>query len=466
MKMFDLVIRGGTVVTPAGIARADIGIEDQRIAAIGTDLQGREELDARGMYVLPGLIDVHVHLQMPAGDIVTTDDFFTGTMAAACGGTTTIIDFIEQLPGESPRAAAGARRAEADGKVAVDYSLHLTGNSSAPAFLEEIATLAGEGYTSLKLYTTYADIMVEDKDILCLLETCKSHGLLPIVHAENDAIIAYEQTRLLAAGLTAPRYHPHSRPCTAETEAVQRVLALAATVDVPVYFVHISCAESLEAIERARAAGQTVYVEVTPQHLLLDEQAYDQPDFEGAKYCCAPPLRARRHLDALWRGLQWGRVQTVATDHCPWDFATHRQRGRDNFTLIPNGLPGIETRALLLYHFGVNAGRISLPRFVELCATMPALLFGLAPRKGNIAVGADADLVLWDPGREITLSASSLHQRVDYCPYEGWQVRGAPDTVLLRGQVIVRRGQFVGAPAMGRFVPRAPFSPLPGRPDR
>lgn len=462
MKTFDLVIRGGTIVTPAGIMRADIGIEGERIAAISTDLQGREELNAHGMYVFPGLIDVHVHLQMPAGDIVITDDFFTGTAAAACGGTTTIIDFIEQLPSESPRSAASARRAEADGKVAVDYSLHLTGNSSAPAFLEEIAVLAQEGYTSLKLYTTYTDLMVEDKDILRLLETCKSHGLLPIVHAENDAIIAYEQARLLAAGLTAPRYHPQSRPCTAETEAVQRVLALAAAADVPIYFVHISCAESLEAVERARAAGQTVYVEVTPQHLLLDEQVYDQPGFEGAKYCCAPPLRARRHLDALWRGLQWGRVQTIATDHCPWDFATHRQRGRDNFTLIPNGLPGIETRAMLLYHFGVNAGRISLPRFVELCAAAPAALFGLAPRKGNIAVGADADLVLWDPGREMTLSAGSLHQRVDYCPYEGWQVRGAPRTVLLRGRLIVRDGQFVGAPGMGKFISRVPFSAGPG----
>lgn len=463
--MFNLVIKGGTVVTGAGLMLADIGIEGEHIAAIGTHLHGREEINAQGLYVLPGLIDVHVHLQMPAGDIVTTDDFFTGTMAAACGGTTTVIDFIEQPPDGSPGSATGARRAEADGRVAVDYSLHLTGNSSAPAFLEEIAALAQEGYTSLKLYTTY-DLMVDDRDILRLLETCKSHGLLPIVHAENDAIIAHEQSRLLAAGLTTPRYHPQSRPCTAEAEAVQRVLALAAIANAPVYFVHMSCAESLEAVERARAAGQTVYVEVTPQHLLLDETAYHQPDFEGAKYCCAPPLRNRRHLDALWHGLQWGKVQTVATDHCPWDFATHRQRGQENFTLIPNGLPGIETRPMLLYHFGVNAGRISLPRFVELCATTPAALFGLAPRKGSIAVGADADLVLWDPKREITLSVNSLHQHVDYCPYEGWKVLGAPRTVFLRGTAIVRDGQFAGAPGMGQFIPRAPFTPDPGKADR
>ncbi len=459
MKELDLVIRGGTVVTTAGIMQADIGVKGERIAAIGEELHGQEEIDARGRYLLPGLIDVHVHLQMPAGDIVTSDDFFTGTAAAACGGTTTIIDFIEQPPDGSPLAAAGARRAEADGRAAVDYSLHLTGNHSSPAFLDEIAALAGEGYTSLKLYTTYTDLMVGDEAILRLLETCRSHGLLPIVHAENDAIIAHAQERLLAAGMTAPRYHPHSRPCLAEAEAVQRVLALAATVETPVYFVHISCAESLEAIERARLAGQTVYVEVTPQHLLLDDSVYDLPGFESAKYCCAPPLRPRRHLEALWRGVTLHQVQTVATDHCPWNFATHRQRGRDNFTLIPNGLPGIETRAMLLYHFGVNAGRISLPRFVELCATMPAELFGLAPRKGHIAIGADADLVIWDPAREITLSAESLHQRVDYCPYEGWKVCGAPETVLLRGKVIVRGGQFAGAPGMGQFVPRAPFSP-------
>lgn len=458
MATYETVVKRGLVFTAAGAAEADVGIIGEKIAAVGMNLQGDHEIDAAGLYVFPGFIDPHVHLQMPAGDLVSTDDFFTGTVAAACGGTTTIIDFIEGDAAGSLVEAAQSRRAEADGTAAVDYSLHLTGNSDRPDFLDEIGLLAGQGYTSLKIYTTYEGLMVGDAAILRLFHTARRHGVLPIIHAENDAIVASMQASLLQAGHTAPRYHPQSRPCIAEAEAIGSVLALARTAEVPVYIVHLSCAESLDVVERARAAGQRVYVEVTPHHLLLDEGENARPGLEGAKYCCAPPLRERGNLEVLWRGIAQGRVQTIATDHCPWDYRTRQERAAENFTKIPNGMPGIETRIPLIYHHGVNAGRISLDQFVELCASAPARLFGLYPRKGAILPGADADLVLFDPDYDVTLRVDALHQRVDYCPFEGWTVRGYPRAVLLRGKMIVAEGEFIGRRGDGVFLPRRPHA--------
>jgi len=450
----DLIIKNGTLVTASEVVSADLGIAGEKIVAIGEGLDGAHIIDARDQLVFPGFIDPHVHLQMSIGDIASTDDFLTGTIAAACGGTTTIIDFIEALDDISLTEATQARRAEADPKVVIDYSLHLTGNSTEPAFLKEIAQLARQGYTSVKFYTTYEGLMIGDGEILQILEVAKENGLLPIVHCENDAIIARLKRQFIAAGRVEPCYHPLSRPCVAEAEAVRRVLALARVVGVPVYIVHLSCRESLEEVERARAAGQTVYAEVTPQHLLLDQSEYGRKGFEGAKFCCAPPLRPRENLDALWRGLADGRLQTVGTDHCPWYYKTHRQRGRHDFTQIPNGMPGIETRVSLMYDRGVRKGRLGLNRFVDACATTPAKLFGLYPQKGSILVGGDADLVIFDPEREVTLSQSSLHQNVDYCPYEGWEVGGYPMTVLSRGRMIVRDGEFVGEAGAGRFLAR------------
>ncbi len=450
----DTVIKGGIVVTASDTFEADIGIERGKIVAIGKGLEAPLKIEARGCYVFPGFIDVHVHLQMPIGDIVSADDFFTGTVAAACGGTTTILDFAEAHGSQTLSQAVEERRRQADGQVVIDYSLHLTGNRDDDEFLEELAELAQQGYTSLKLYTTYPGLMVEDRQILRLLEKCRESGILPIVHAENHHIIEHMKARLLQEGKTSPRYHPVSRPCLAEAEAAQRVMALAAVAGSPVYFVHLSCAETLEAVRQARKRGQEIYVEVTPHHLLLTDEKYLRPGLEGAMFVLSPPLRDKSHLDPLWKALGNGEIQTVATDHCPWTRA-QKERGLENFTLIPNGAPGIETRIPLLFTYGVRAGRLTLNRFVEVCSTMPARLFGLYPRKGAIAPGSDADIVVFDPEKEVTLSWQSLHQNVDHCPYEGWKVKGYPRVVLSRGEVIVEDGRFLGDKGRGLFLPRA-----------
>jgi len=450
----DLVVKDGTIVTASDIYRADIGIEGGKIALIGEGLEGEETIEASGMYVFPGFIDVHVHISLAVGGVVSTDDFTTGTIAAACGGTTTIISFINVQAGQSLREATRARRAEADGKVAIDYSLHLTGISAEPDHLAEIEELAAEGYTSLKLYTTYPDLMVDDGQMLKLLETAWRCGLLPIVHTENHHLIEHLKAKLIAEGKVEPRYHPLSRPPIAEAEAANRVLTLASVVGCPVYIVHVTCRETLEAIERARARGQEVFAEVTVNHLLLSQEEYELPGFEGAKFVLAPPLRDKSNWEPLWRALADNSIQVVSTDHCPWTFTEQKQRGQRDFTKIPNGAPGVETRIPLMFSEGVGKGRISLNRFVDACSTTPAKLFGLYPKKGTIAVGSDADLVIFDPYKEVTLSYKTLHQNVDYCPFEGWKVRGYPTTVLLRGRIIVREGEFVGEAGEGEFLPR------------
>lgn len=453
----DKVIKNGIIVTASDTFEADIGIENGKIAAVGKNLDAPVKIKADGCYIFPGFIDVHVHLQMPAGDIVSADDFFTGTVAAACGGTTTILDFAEAHGSQTLSQAVEERRRQADGQVVIDYSLHLTGNRADDNFLQELAELAEQGYTSLKIYTTYPGLMVEDGQILKLLEACKEAGILPIVHAENHHIIEYMKTQLLKEGKTSPRYHPVSRPCLAEAEAAQRVLALSALVGVPVYFVHLSCAETMEAVRLARRRGQKVFVEVTPHHLFLSEEEYLKPGLEGAMFVLSPPLRSRNHLEALWEALGNGEIQTVATDHCPWT-RKQKERGLENFTLIPNGAPGVETRIPLLFSFGVRTRKLSLNRLVEVCSTMPAKLFGLYPRKGAIVPGADADLVIFDPEKEITLSWQNLHHNVDHCPYEGWKLKGYPRLVLLRGEVIAEEGKFIGERGQGLFLPRQKFS--------
>ena len=455
------LIQNGLIVTAADTYKADILIEGDTIVAIGQGLQAETVINAEGKYVFPGFIDPHVHMALPVGDLVSSDDFATGTIAAACGGTTTIIDFVTPERGQSLVEAVELRRAEADGRVAVDYSLHLTAVDASPRTLAEIAELAAEGYTSLKLYTTYPALMVDDGQMLRLLATARQHNILPIVHTENHHIIEYLKAELLAAGKRAPRYHPLSRPPRAEAEAANRVLALAATVGCPLYIVHLTCRETLEVVERARAAGQEVYAEVCTQHLLLSQDDYERPGFEGAKYVLSPPLRDRANWEPLWRALAEGRLQTVATDHCPWNFVGQKDQGRDDFTQIPNGAPGVETRVPLLYSEGVGRGRLPLNRFVEACATAPARLFGLYPRKGTIAVGSDADLVIYDPEREMRLSPANLHMNVDYSPYEAFTVQGYPAMTLLRGQVIARDNEFVGRVGGGEFLKRNPFSPLP-----
>jgi len=454
----DLVIKNGIIITATETYQADIGIKDGRIAFIGQGLEGDEVIDATGKFILPGGVDVHVHLQMTIGDITSSDDFTTGTIAAACGGTTTIIDFIDPKPGQSLHEAVAERRAQANGGVAIDYALHLTATNACPETLAEIEELAAAGYTSLKLYTTYPALMVNDEEMLSLMAVAAGCGVLPIVHTENHWMIEYLKKKLLAEGKTAPRYHPCSRPPLAEAEAANRVLALAQLTECPVYLAHLTCRESLEVVRRYQAQGQRVYAEVCPQHLLLSQDEYERPGFEGAKFVLSPPLRDKSNWEPLWHALATGTLQVISTDHCPWYFATHKQRGRTDFTQIPNGAPGIETRLPLIYHFGVNEGRFSVNKFVELVSTAPARLFGLWPRKGTIAVGSDADLVIFDPHQERTLTKENLHMNVDYSPYEHITVRGYPVMTIARGKIIVKDDEFMGRVGAGEFLERKPFS--------
>jgi dihydropyrimidinase len=453
--MAALLVQGGTVVTAAGQFRADVLCRDGRITTVGESLPAEEAeiLQATGCYVLPGGVDAHVHLQMPVGEFTSSDDFYSGTVAAACGGTTTIVDFATQERGQPLAEAVARRRAEADGNVAIDYSLHLAVTDASEGTLRALPDLVARGYRSLKLYTVYPALYLEDEQILRLFAAAGETGALPLVHCENRAIVAHSTARLLAEGKTAPLYHPRARPAVAEAEAVARVLALAEITGTPVVIAHLSCRRSLEEVRRARARGQTVYVETCPHYLLLTEEEYARPGFAGARYVLTPPLREQADCDALWPALAQGEIGFVSTDHCPWSLA-QKDRGRDDFSLIPNGAPGIETRLPLLWSEGVGKGRLTPERFVAVTAAEPARLYGLYPRKGTLSPGADADLVVWDPSREVTLSVSTLHQRVDYCPYEGWEVKGYPRDVVLRGWAIVRGGEFVGERGWGRFVTR------------
>ncbi len=454
----DYVVKNGTVVTAAGVMRADVGIEGEQITAIAQRLQGNRLIDATGHYVFPGFVDAHVHLQMAVGNIMTGDDFASGTIAAACGGTTTVIDFTSNVRGDDLLKYTTARRTEADGHTAVDYSLHLTLADASERTLAQLPILAESGYASAKLYTTYEPIRLADGEILQLLAATRDCGIMPMVHTENHDAIAYLTAELLRQGKAAPSFHPLSRPPLVEAEAANRVTVLAQLVDAPLYIAHLTCRETLDVVLTARQRGQRVFAETCPQYLFLSEEDYERPGFEGAKFVLSPPLRNKANWDILWQGLATNQLQAVSTDHCPWYFETQKTLGRGSFAQIPNGAPGIETRVPLIFSEGVGKGRLSLERFVEVCATAPARLHGLYPRKGTIAVGTDADLVIYDPNREVTLSHNTLHQQVDYCPYEGQLVRGYPRTVLLRGQVIVQDGEFVGQKGFGRFVPGKPFA--------
>jgi dihydropyrimidinase len=461
--IFDTVIHGGTLVTSGGPVEADLGITGERITAIGRELAGRQVIDAAGKLILPGAIDPHVHLQMPAGAMQSSDDWFTGTVAAVCGGTTTVIDFAE--PGPSPdaplRTALAARRAEADGHAVIDYALHMTIMDAKPATLADIPAVMAAGCTSFKTYLTYAGFKLDDDAFLAALSAVAQAGGIALVHAENDAGIRYMQRKLLADGHIAPRYHPQSRPAGMEAEAVERSLALAAVAGCPLYVVHLSTGRGAQAVAQARLRGQAAYGETCPQYLLLTDAEYDRPGFEGAKFVCSPPLRAAADNAALWRHLAAGEVQTVGTDHCPFFYAGQkdlRQTGDAPspvpFTRIPGGMPGIESRLALLYTFGVAAGRLSLERWVDACCTAPARIFGLYPAKGALVPGADADVVVFDPERRVTLSRAALHENCDYTPYEGFALRGYPVLTMARGQVIVQDCTFLGQRCGGRFLAR------------
>jgi dihydropyrimidinase len=434
--MFDLVIANGTLVTAESTAHADLGIRSGRVAAIGKKLAG---------------------LETPVGEFASSDDFYTGTVAAACGGTTAVIDFVEAKPGQPLLQALAARRNQAEGKAVVDLGLHMTLSRADDETLAQVPASIGAGSASFKLYMAYEGLRLDDGGLLRALAALRAHGGRPLVHAENHYAITYLTALALAEGRTGPENHPFTRPAGMEAEAIHRLLALAHVTGTPLVLAHLSCALGLDQVRAARARDQTVWVETCPQYLLLDEKEYQRPGFEGAKFVMAPPPRAESDRQALWAGLASGEIDTVATDHCPFFYETQKTRGRDDFSRIPGGAPGIETRLALLYTHGVRAGRLTIERWVEVCCTAPARRFGLAPHKGTLAVGADADIVIFDPERSVELSHKTLHQNVDYCPYEGWEVQGYPATVLSRGEIIVQDGEFVGAKGRGQFLKTEPL---------
>src|SRR6266540_3793188 len=452
------LIKNGTVITATDQYQGDVLVEDEKITVIGSALQMAADkvIDASGKYVLPGGIDVHTHLDMPFGGATSADDFESGTRAAAFGGTTSIVDFAIQYKGQTLHHdwETGAKKAE--GKAVVDYGFHMIMTEMNDQVEQDMDALVRQGITSFKLFMAYRGVfMLDDGSIFkALLRTGQNGGTI-CMHAENGDVIDVLVQRALAAGHTAPKYHALTRPARAEAEATHRAIALAEIADVPIYIVHLSAAEALEMVTEARDRGLPAFAETCPQYLFLSYDNYEEPDFSGAKYVMSPPLRARETQDRLWRGLAFNDLQAISTDHCPFCMKEQKVLGKDDFSKIPNGAPGIETRMSLVYDGGVRTGRISLNRWVELTSTSPAKIFGLFPRKGTIAPGSDADIVVFNPAKRQTLSAATLHMKVDYNPYEGREVQGVSEIVVSRGKVIVENGKFVGRAGAGSFIKRS-----------
>jgi dihydropyrimidinase len=463
---FDTIIKNGTVVTATDSFTADVAITGGKIVALGKDLprdNAKCVLDASGKYVFPGGIDVHTHLDMPFGGTTSADDFETGTRAAAFGGTTTLIDFAIQYKGQHLRQAFDTWMQKAAGKAVCDYAFHCIVTDISDGQLQEMNALVGEGVTSFKLFMAYPGVfMLDDTSIFRALQTTAKNGAMICMHAENGSAIDVIVQQALAEGKTAPKYHALTRPTTAEAEAVSRAIALAEMAGAPIYIVHLSCNDALEKVREARDRGLPVYAETCPQYLYLSLENMDVPDFEGAKYVFTPPLREKWNQEKLWSGLKRDHLQVVSTDHCPFCFKEQKELGRGDFTKIPNGGPGVEHRMSLIFSGGVAAGRFSVNRFVELVATTPAKLFGLYPRKGTIAVGSDADLVIFDPKRKATISAKTHHMRVDYSMFEGIEVTGMADTVLSRGKVVIEGEKFLGHSGQGEFLRRSLYSQING----
>ena len=455
--MSTVLIKNGTIVTATDYYVGDVFIDGEKITTIGSalDMAADRVIDAAGKYVLPGGIDVHTHLDMPFGGTMSADDFESGTIAAAHGGTTSIVDFAIQYKGQTLHHAWETWMKKAEGKAAIDYGFHMIITDLNDQVEQEMDALVGQGVTSFKLFMAYPGVfMLDDASIFrALLRSGKNGGTI-CMHAENGGVIDVLVKRALAQGKTAPKYHALTRPARAEGEATHRAIALAEMADVPIYIVHLSAAEALQMVTEARDRGLPAFAETCPQYLFLSYENYEEAGFAGAKYVMSPPLRAKATQDLLWRGLAFNDLQAISTDHCPFCMKEQKTLGADDFSKIPNGAPGIETRMSLVYDGGVRAGRISLNRFVELTSTSPAKIFGLFPRKGTIAPGSDADIVVFDPERTITLSARTLHMKVDYNPYEGREVTGATDTVISRGRVIVEAGRFTGRSGAGAFLKR------------
>src|SRR5438067_7861182 len=454
------LIKNGNVVTAVDSYKADILIDGSTVVLIGKDLEKiagaiDRTIDATGKLVIPGGIDPHTHMDLPFGGTSSSDDFEPGTRAAAFGGTTTIIDFAVQYRGQSLNQALDAWFAKAEGKAAIDYGFHMIVTDLPDERLPELKGLINQGVSSFKLFMAYPGVfLVDDGTIFKAMTTAAEAGGLICMHAENGVVIDVLVKRALAAGKTAPKYHALTRPTRAEAEGVHRAIAIAEMANSPVYIVHLSCYDALKEVQAARDLGLPAYAETCPQYLFLDYSYYDQPGFEGAKYVMTPPLRDKSNQEQLWKGLRGNDLQVLSTDHCPFCFKEQKELGRNDFSKIPNGGSGVEHRLSLIYEGGVVQKRISVNRFVELTSTAAAKIFGLFPRKGTIAVGSDADIVIFDPNREQTISSKTHHMRVDYSAYEGRTVQGVTETVLLRGNIVVEDGEFKGKPGYGQFVRR------------
>ena len=457
--MGTTLIRNGKVVTARETKATDVLIDGERIKEVrrGIPVSAAEKVvDAKGLYVIPGGIDAHTHLDMPFGGTTSADDFESGTRAAAFGGTTTIVDFAIQARGTRMRQALDTWWKKAEGRASIDYGLHMIITDLGVAGLEDMDDMVREGVASFKLFMAYPNaLMVDDATIFKALSQTSKNGALVCMHAENGSVIDVIVARALAEGKTAPIYHALTRPPRAEAEAVHRAIAMAEIAQVPVYIVHLSSVDALNEVREARDRGLPAFAETCPQYLLLSVDELERPNFEGAKYVFTPPLRSKEHQPRLWEGLKKDHLQVVSTDHCPFCFKEQKVLGKDDFTKIPNGGPGIENRLQLIHHHGVNQGRLSLNRFVELTSTTPARIFGMYPQKGEIAAGSDADIVIWDPQAPYTISAATHHMKVDYSMFEGFTVKGNARMVLSRGEVIVEGDKFLGKAGRGKYLKRA-----------
>jgi dihydropyrimidinase len=454
----SILIKNGRIVTAVDDYVADIFAEDGKIRTIGIDLaaQADKTVDATGKFVIPGGIDPHTHLDFPFGGTVSSDDFLTGTVAAAFGGTTSIVDFAVQQRGHSLSQSLEQWHQKAEGKATIDYGFHMIILDLPETRISEMDDMVAQGVTSFKMFMAYPGaVMVDDNTIFRAMVRAADNGAFVCLHAEHGHMIDVLVKAALAQGNTAPKFHASTRPPTTEAEATHRAIRMAEVAGAPVYFVHLSCAEALQEVQAARARQRYVYAETCPHYLTLDNTMYDQEGFEGAKYVLTPPLRDNWHQTELWNGLRRNDLQVVSTDHCAFRFSDQKTLGQGDFSKIPNGGPGIENRLSLLYTKGVATGLLSMNRLVELFSTAPAKLFGLFPRKGTIAVGSDADIVIIDPDEETVISARTHHMNVDYNLYEGMRVKGAPQVVIANGQVVVENGEYTGATGSGRFLKRS-----------
>ena len=457
----SILIRGGRIVTAADDYVADLYIEDERVTTIGEslDVTADKVIEAAGKYVLPGCIDPHTHLDMPFGGTVTIDDVEAGQTSAAFGGTTCHVDFIIQPQGSTFAEALAEWRAKANGKQVIDMGYHMAVTDlKNGGTLEELATLPDQGITSYKLFMAYKGaLMVDDETLYRTMEVAAKTGALVMVHAENGDVVDVLVREALAAGNTDPLYHALTRPPEAEGEATNRAIQLAHLAGAPLYVVHVTCKEAVEPIAAAREKGWDVWGETCTQYFFNSLDDIAKPNFEGAKYVYSPPVRDKANWDVLWNAVRTDALSAISTDHCAFLWDGQKTLGKDDFSKIPNGGPGLEDRLKMIHQFGVRSGRMTLNRMVELLATNPAKLFGLYPRKGTVAVGSDADLVVFDPGKQVTISAKTHHSKSDYNLYEGTTVTGAPEVVLLRGNVLVENDELVASPGIGRFVKRARF---------